>query len=91
MAKYELTIKNNETGMVDKLEGEGLILIMNEDNDRQLMQAMDATANMYVAALIEDKNWQIARELATMYEKDKRKAERLAKIKGFFGFGGDGD
>lgn len=91
MAKYELTIKNNETGMVDKLEGEGLILIMNEDNDRQLMQAMDATANMYVAALIEDKNWQIARELAAMYEKDKRKAERRAKIKGFFGFGGDGD
>lgn len=91
MAKYELTIKNNETGMVDKLEGEGLILIMNEDNDRQLVQAMDATANMYVAALIEDKNWQIARELAAMYEKDKRKAERRAKIKGFFGFGGDGD
>lgn len=91
MAKYELILRDVESGMEDTYKGEGVFLMMDDGAGGMHMAGRDVSPSMYVAALVEDPNWRLAREIADTYEKEKRKEERAAKIRRFFGFLGGGE
>lgn len=91
MAKYELILRDLENGVEDTFKGEGVFLMMDDGAGGMNVQGRDVSPSMYVAALVEDPNWRLAREIADTYEKEKRKEERAAKIRRFFGFLGGGE
>jgi hypothetical protein len=91
MAKYEMILRDLENGMEDTFKGEGVFLMMDEGDGGMYVEGREVSPSMYVAALVEDPNWRMARKIAEGFEKEKRKEERAAKIRRFFGFLGGGE